>query len=61
MGYDRDDSFPFNFEPNGSPFGSKPKGKLSPLSYPIQFETKWKDSFLSVTFLGLFPTKDMRL
>ena len=23
MGYDRDDSFPFDFEPNGIPFGSE--------------------------------------
>ena len=28
MGYDRDDSFPFDFEPNGIPFGSNSKGKL---------------------------------
>ena len=25
MGYDRGDSFPFNFEPKGIPFGSKSK------------------------------------
>ena len=48
MGYDRGDSFPFDFEPNGIPFGSKSKGKLSPRSYPIQCERKWKYSFLSV-------------
>ena len=48
MGYDRVDSFPFDFEPNGIPFGSKSKGKLSPRSYPIQFERKWNTSFLSV-------------
>ena len=29
MGYDRGDSLPFNFEPNGIPFVSKSKGKLS--------------------------------
>jgi len=45
MGYDRGVSFPFDVEPNGIPFGSKSKGKLSPRSYPIQFE--WKYSFLS--------------
>ena len=28
MGNDRGDSFPFDFEPNGFPFGSKSKGKL---------------------------------
>ena len=48
MGYDRGDIFPFDFEPNGIPFGSKPKEKLSPRSYPIQCERKWKYSFLSV-------------
>ena len=42
MGYDRGDSFPFDFEPNGNPFGSKSKGKLSPRSYPIQCERKGK-------------------
>ena len=47
MGYDRGDSFPIDFEPNGIPFGSKSKGKLSPRSYPIQCERKWKYSFLS--------------
>ena len=51
MGYDRGDSFPFDFEPNGTPFGSKSKGKLSPRSYPIQCERKWKHSFLSVRSL----------
>ena len=49
MGYDRGDSFPSDFEPNGLPFGSKSKGKLSPRSYPIQFERTWNASFLSVT------------
>ena len=48
MGYDRGDSFPFDLEPNGIKFGSKSKGKLSPRSYPVQFERKWKHSFLSV-------------
>ena len=48
MGYDRGDSFPFDFKPNGIPFGSKSKGKLSPRSYPIQYERKWNTSFLSV-------------
>ena len=48
MGYDRGDSFPLDFEQNGSQFGSKSKGKLSPRSYPIQYERKWNTSFLSV-------------
>ena len=47
MEYDRGDSFPFDFEPNGIPFGSKSKGKLSLRSYPIQCERKWKHNFLS--------------
>ena len=47
MGYDRGDSFPCDFEPTGIPSGSKSKGKLSPRSYPIQCERKWKHSFLS--------------
>ena len=51
MGYDRDDSFPLDFEPNGIPFGSKSKGKLSPRSHPIQFERKWNTIFLSVACL----------
>ena len=49
MGSDRGYSFPFDFEQNGIPFGSKSKGKLSPKSYPIQFERKWNTSFLSVS------------
>ena len=40
MGYDRGDSFPFDFEPNRIPFGSNSKGKLSPRSYAIQFEIR---------------------
>ena len=50
MGYDRGNSFPFEFESNGIPFGSerKKKRKLLPRLDPIQFEGKWKYSFLSV-------------
>ena len=48
MGYDRDDSFPFDIELNESALGSKSKGKLSPRSYHIQFERKWNSSFLSL-------------
>ena len=50
MGYDRDDSFSFDFEPNGIPFGSKSKEKLLPQSYPIQYEREWKYSFRSVYY-----------
>ena len=59
MGCDRGDSFPSDFEQNGIPFGLKTKGKLSPRSYPIQFERKWNTSFISVR--GLFPTIDIYL
>ena len=48
MGYDRGDSFPFDFEPNGIPFGSNRKENLSPRSYPIKYERKWQYSFLCV-------------
>ena len=47
MGYDRGDSFSFDFEPNGIPFSSKSKIKLSSRSYPLQLERKWKYSFPS--------------
>ena len=57
MGYDRDDSFPFDFEPNGFPFGSTTKEKLSPRSYPIQFERKWNASFLSVELSQIKSTR----
>ena len=45
-------------EPNWTPFGSKSKGKLSPRSYPIQFERKWNASFLSITrfSIAVLPT-----
>ena len=49
MRSDRDDSFPFDFEPNGIPIDLKLKGKLSSRAYPIQCERKWKYSFLSVS------------
>ena len=55
--------FSFRFyDPNGNSFGSKSKGKLSPRSYPIQYERKWKHSFLSVccsfsTHQNLFPVR----
>ena len=44
MGYDRGDRFPFDFESNGIPFGSRSEIKLSARSYPIQFERKWNTS-----------------
>ena len=58
LGYDRVDSFPFDVEPNGIPFGSKLKGKLSPRAYPIQCEGKWKYSFLSACSFG-YSTKPL--
>ena len=51
MGYGCGDSFPFDFEPNEIPFGSKLIGKLSPQLYPTRFEKKWKHSFLSVRLI----------
>ena len=48
MGYDRGDGFTLDFELNGIPFGSKSKGKLSPRSYPIQFDRKGNTRFPSV-------------
>ena len=48
MGYDHGDSFPFDFEPNGFPFGLKSKVELFPRSNPIQLERKWNTSFLSI-------------
>ena len=40
MECDRGDSFPFDFEPNWFPFGSKSKRKLSLRSHAIQYERK---------------------
>ena len=59
MGYDRGDNFPFNFEPNGNPFGSELKGKLSPRSDPIQFERKWKQNFHSLPLLSVRMTNPL--
>ena len=42
MKYNRGVGFTFDFESNKIKFGSKSKGKLSPWSYSIQFERKWK-------------------
>merc|ERR1719452_59469 len=42
MGYNRGDSFPFDFNQMESIWFRKSKGKLSPRSYPIQCERKWK-------------------
>ena len=67
MGYNRGDSFPFDFEPNGNIFGSKSKGKLSPQSYPIQCEGKWKYNFFQCTrlhnliFLGRYDRITVRV
>ena len=50
MGYDRGDSFPFNFEPNGIPIGSKSKGKLSPHDH-IQFNVKGNGNMIFSVYL----------
>ena len=46
MGYDRGDSFLFDFEPNGNSFGSKSNEKLSVQTHPIQFDRKLNSSFI---------------
>ena len=38
MGYDHGDSFPFDFEPNEIPFGSKSKGKCYHDHIPLNVE-----------------------
>ena len=53
--YDRSDSFSSDYQPNGFSFGSKSKVKLSPRSYSIQFERKWKYSFFSVAEPDFLP------
>ena len=54
MGYDRGDSFPFDFEHKwNSIWFRKSKEKLSLRSYPIQCEWKWKHSFLSVRGMNI--------
>ena len=60
MVLDHVDSFPFDFEPNGILFGSKLNGKLSPRSYPIQYDRKWKYSFLSVKFVTKLHVCNLR-
>ena len=42
MESDRGNSSPYEFEPNGIPFGSKSKGELSQRSYSIEFERNYK-------------------
>ena len=41
MGYDRGDSFPFNFEPNGFPFGSENR-KENRIERKIESKIEWK-------------------
>ena len=62
--------FSFRFsEPSEIAFCSKSKGKLSPRLYPIQYERKWKNSFLSVyqfarndsSIVDLFATQHKRV
>ena len=43
-------SFPFGFEPNGIPFGSESKGKLSLRSYSFQFKRSQKSIYLRLCF-----------
>ena len=53
MGYDRGDSFPFDFLKE---IEFNLVQKLSPRSYPIHCERKWKYSFISV-MIGRYLTK----
>ena len=48
MKYDRGDSFPFDYEPNGVPLVSQSKGKLSPRSHSLQSERNLKSKYLRV-------------
>ena len=48
MEYDGGDSFPFDFESTGILFDWNSIWKLSPQSYSIKFERKWKSIYLSV-------------
>ena len=59
MGYDRDDGFPLDFEPNGILFGSKSVVVPSLLSCPIQCEGSSKCSFLIVAFLPESHSKSL--
>ena len=47
MEYDRGDRFIFDVELDGSLFGSKSNGNLSPLSYSNKLEKNWKSIFMS--------------
>ena len=60
MGYSCGDSFPFDLEPNGNPFGSKSKGKLSPQPYRIRFERNWKYSLLTADYSFRFLVLEVR-
>ena len=52
MGYDRRDSFPFDYEPNVIPLGSYSQGKLSLRSYSIQSENNLQS--ISMHLIALF-------
>ena len=51
--YDRGDSFSFDLEPNGIPFGSK----LWPQSHSVKFERKLKSIFVSPVGSRILPRK----
>ena len=52
MGYDRGDSFPFDFEPNGILFSSKSKGRLSPLEWHERKSSCKSVMYIIETFLS---------
>ena len=52
--------FSFRCWPNGNLFGSKLIGKLSPRSYPIQFERKFNTSVRSALHRSCLPSSRMK-
>ena len=54
MGYEHGDNFSFDSEPNGFPFGSNSKGKLSPRSSFIELQRKWNIYFHNMHGIQIF-------
>ena len=62
MGCDGGASFPFDFEPNGLPFGSRSREGLSPRSCPILCGGRWRYGLLRKSFISNFknPSRKTR-
>ena len=58
MGYDRGDSFPFDFEPNGIPFGSENRKENCHHDH-IPFTVKGIGSIVSSVQTGKPPPTDL--